>query len=163
MAQEDWPAVHAIYEQGIRTSQATFESTPPACWAEWCAGKLNACSLVARVDGQIAGWAALSPFSERRCYAGVAEVSLYVREGWRGRGLGSALLEALIARSEAHGIWTLQAKIFPENETSLHLHAKFGFRRVGMREKLAQMAYGPYRGQWRDVVLMERRSEVVGS
>ena len=163
MTKDDWPAVLAIYEQGIQTSQATFESAPPASWEDWRAGKIDDCSLVARVDGQVAGWAALSPFSKRRCYAGVAEVSLYVGERWRGRGLGSALLHALVERSEAVGIWTLQAKIFPENQVSIHLHQKVGFRRVGVREKLSRMDYGPYRGQWRDVVLMERRSKVVGT
>ena len=162
MTKEHWPAVLAIYEQGIQTSQATFESAPPASWEDWCASKLNECSLVACREGQVVGWAAISPFSKRRCYAGVAEVSLYVGQDWRGRGIGDALFVALIERSEAEGIWTLQAKIFAENEASLHLHAKHGFRRVGVREKLAQMAYGPLEGQWRDVVLMERRSKVVG-
>jgi L-amino acid N-acyltransferase YncA len=163
MTREDWPAVLAIYEQGIQTSQATFESEPPACWEDWSASKLSDCSLVARVDGQVVvGWAALSPFSKRDCYAGVAEVSLYVDENWRGQGLGNALLRALIDRSEAQGIWTLQAKVFPENQASIHLHAKHGFRQVGIREKLSKMTYGPYQGQWRDVVLMERRSKVVG-
>jgi L-amino acid N-acyltransferase YncA len=162
MVEAHWPAVSAIYEQGIQTSQATFQSAPPANWEEWRAGKLNACSLVAKVGGQIAGWAALSPFSRRPCYAGVAEVSLYVGQDWRGQGIGDALFGALIERAEAEGIWTLQAKIFPENEASLHLHAKHGFRRVGVREKLAQMSYGPWQGQWRDVVLMERRSIKVG-
>jgi phosphinothricin acetyltransferase len=162
MTEAHWPAVLEIYEQGIRTNHATFESTPPACWQDWCANKLNDCSLVACVDGQVAGWAALSPFSKRRCYAGVAEVSLYVREDWRGQGLGSALLKALVTRSEARGIWMLQTRIFPENQASVHLHCKHGFRQVGTREKLAQMDYGPYQGQWRDVILLERRSKVVG-
>jgi phosphinothricin acetyltransferase len=162
MVEAHWPAVLAIYEQGIQTSQATFESAPPASWEQWCASKLNPCCLVACVEGPVAGWAALSPFSRRRCYAGVAEVSLYVGEPWRGQGIGSALFRALIERSEKAGIWTLQAKIFPENQASLHLHARHGFRRVGIREKLAQMSYGPLEGQWRDVVLLERRSKVVG-
>ena len=100
---------------------------------------------------------------KRRCYGGVAEVSLYVGASWRGQGLGDALLRALIETSEAQGIWTLQAKIFRENQVSLHLHAKHGFRQVGYREKLAQMEYGPYCGQWRDVILLERRSKVVGN
>ena len=163
MVEAHWPAVLAIYEQGIQTSQATFESTPPASWADWCVTKLNPCSLVAFVDGEIAGWAALSPFSSRGVYRGVAEVSLYVAAAKRGRGIGGALLQALIERSETQGIWTLQAKIFPENQASIHLHTKHGFRRVGIRERLAQMEYGPYRGQWRDVVLLERRSKVVGT
>jgi phosphinothricin acetyltransferase len=162
MKEAHWPAVLAIYQQGIQTGQATFEREPPASWQAWRAGKLNACSLVAEVEGRVAGWAALSPFSARRCYAGVAEVSVYVGEVWRGRGLGHLLLGALIERSEGQGLWTLQAKIFAENRVSLHLHAEHGFRRVGVREKLARMEYGPCQGEWRDVVLMERRSEVVG-
>jgi phosphinothricin acetyltransferase len=162
MTEAHWPAVVAIYEQGIQTGQATFERAPPSSWHAWRAGKLNACSLVVEVEGQVAGWAALSPFSARRCYAGVAEVSVYVGEGWRGRGLGHLLLGALIERSEEQGLWTLQAKIFSENRVSLHLHAGHGFRRVGVREKLARMEAGPLNGRWRDVVLMERRSKVVG-
>lgn len=162
MAEAHWPAVSIIYEQGIQTSQATFESAPPASWADWCVNKLNPCSLVAFADEEIAGWAALSPFSSRRAYRGVAEVSLYVAAGKRGLGIGDALLRALIERSEASGVWTLQAKIFCENEASLHLHTRHGFRRVGVREKLGRMEYGPYCGQWRDVVLLERRSKVVG-
>jgi phosphinothricin acetyltransferase len=162
MVEAHWPVVSAIYEQGIQTSQATFESAPPACWADWHASKLNECSLVALTDMEVAGWAALSPFSSRRVYRGVAEVSLYVASGKRGLGIGDALMEALIERSETHGIWTLQAKIFCENEASIQLHTKHGFRRVGIREKLGRMEYGPYVGQWRDVVLMERRSKVVG-
>ena len=162
MVEAHWPEVLAIYEQGIRTNHATFESAPPACWQDWYASKLNDCSLVACVGGQVAGWAALSPFSKRRCYAGVAEASLYVGEDWRGQGLGNMLLKALIDRSEAQGIWTLQARILPENQASIHLHTKHGFRQVGVREKLGKMGYGPYQGQWRDVVLMERRSKVVG-
>ena len=167
MVEAHWPAVSAIYEQGIQTSQATFESAPPATWADWCAAKLNPCSLVAYAGGEIAGgeiagWAALSPFSSRYVYRGVAEVSLYVASGRRGQGIGDALMRALIERSEEQGIWTLQAKIFPENQASIHLHTKHGFRRVGIREKLGRMEYGPYCGQWRDVVLLERRSKVVG-
>ena len=162
MIEAHWPAVATIYEQGIQTSQATFESATPACWKDWCASKLNDCSLVACVDAQVAGWAALSPFSKRRCYAGVAEDSLYVSEAWRGQGIGGMLLQALIDRSEAQGIWTLQTRILPENKASIHLHRKHGFRQVGIREKLSKMDYGPYLGQWRDVVLLERRSEVVG-
>lgn len=162
MTQEDWPAVTEIYERGIRTGSATFEVRPPASWQAWCAGKINTCSLVARAERQVVGWAALSPFSQRPVYAGVAEVSLYVDTDRLGQGIGSALMKALIERSEAHGIWTLQAKILAENQASQRFHAKFGFRRVGIREKLGKMEYGPYEGQWRDVVLMERRSKVVG-
>jgi phosphinothricin acetyltransferase len=162
MTSDDWLVVETIYWQGIRTGKATFAVRPPASWQEWCAGKLNACSLVARVDRRVVGWAALSPISERPVYAGVAKVSVYVQAGMHGQGIGGALMQALIERSEAQGIWTLQAKILPENDASLRLHCKYGFRRVGIREKLGKMDYGPYRGQWRDVILMERRSKVVG-
>jgi phosphinothricin acetyltransferase len=162
MTDKDWPTVAAIYRAGIRTGNATFAAHPPTSWEEWCAGKLNACSLVARIGDRIAGWAALSPVSKRPAYAGVAEVSVYVQADLQGRGVGKALMQALIKRSENEGIWTLQAKIFPENQTSLRLHARCGFRRVGIREKLGKMEHGPYSGQWRDVVLLERRSEVVG-
>jgi len=162
MTQEDWPAVAEIYERGIRTGSATFEAHPPPSWQAWCAGKISDCSLVARLDQRIVGWAALSPFSKRPVYAGVAEVSLYVDTDRLGQGIGSALMKTLIERSETHGIWTLQAKILAENQASQRFHQKFGFRRVGIREKLGKMEYGPYEGQWRDVVLMERRSRVVG-
>jgi phosphinothricin acetyltransferase len=162
MTEAHWPAVSAIYREGILSNHATFESSPPACWTDWCASKLSDCSLVARAGGQVVGWAALSPFSKRHCYAGVAEDSLYVSEGWHGQGIGGTLLGALIDRSEARGIWMLQTRIFPENQASIHLHAKLGFRQVGIREKLAKMDYGPYQGQWRDVILMERRSKVIG-
>jgi len=162
MTGNDWPSVAAIYEQGIRTGSATFAIQPPSSWEEWCAGKLNACRLVARLDQQIAGWAALSPVSKRAVYAGVTEVSVYVCTDLHRLGIGETLLRALIARSEAHGIWTLQANILTENEASLRLHTKCGFRRVGIREGMGKMEYGPYQGQWRDVILMERRSKVVG-
>jgi phosphinothricin acetyltransferase len=162
MTEEHWPAVFAIYERGIRTGSATFEVRPPESWRAWCAGKINACSLVARDEQQVVGWAALSLFSQRPVYAGVAEVSLYVDTDRLGQGIGSALMQKLVERSEAHGIWTLQAKILAENQASQRFHRKFGFRQVGIREKLGKMEYGPYQGKWRDVVLMERRSKVVG-
>jgi len=158
----DWPAVAAIYREGIATGEATFEVAPPPTWEDWQCRKVPGCSVVARLQGEIVGWAALSPVSARPVYAGVAEVSLYVAERQRGRGVGSALLAELIQRSERHGLWTLQAGIFPENHASLRLHVKHGFRIVGTRERLGRMAKGPQRGRWRDVVLLERRSKVVG-
>lgn len=158
----DWPAVAAIYREGIATGEATFEVAPPPTGEEWQRCKIPRCSVVARMPGEIVGWAALSPVSARPVYAGVAEVSLYVAERLRGRGVGSALLAELIQRSERHGLWTLQAGIFPENHASLRLHVKLGFRIVGTRERLGRMAEGPQRGRWRDVVLLERRSQVVG-
>ncbi len=153
---EDWPAVRAIYLEGIATGNATFEQAAPE-WAKWDAGHLAAARLVARSGSDVVGWAALSPVSSRCVYAGVAEVSIYVAESARGRGVGRELMARLIAESEADGIWTLQAGIFPENTASIGLHERAGFRVVGRRERIGQMA-----GRWRDVVLMERRSRVVG-
>lgn len=117
---------------------------------------------IEREDGVVVGWAALSRVSSRAVYAGVAEVSVYVAASARRRGVGSALLDELIRCSEANGIWTLQAGIFPENVASLRMHYKHGFRQVGIRKRLGKMETGPYRGRWRDVVLLERRSGVVG-
>lgn len=152
----DWPEVAEIYEDGIRTGNATFETAAPS-WEAWDAAHSEH-RLVAFLDGRIAGWAALSPASERCCYRGVAEESVYVAAWARGRGVGRALLEELIERSEAAGIWTLTAGIFPENAASVRLHMVCGFRLVGVRERLGELD-----GVWRDVLLLERRSEVVGA
>lgn len=153
----DWEAVAAIYLQGIATRNATFEQDAPA-WATWDAGHLAVPRLVARAaDGAILGWAALSPVSGRCVYAGVAEVSVYVAEQARGQGAGRALLARLVEESEAAGIWTLQAGVFPENTASVALHHGCGFRTVGLRQRLGQM-----HGVWRDVLLLERRSSQVG-
>lgn len=162
MVAADWPPVAAIYREGIATGHATFAPAPPATWEEWCKNKINSCSLVTKENQKILGWAALSPISYRAVYAGVADVSIYVGAHARGRGVGSLLLQELIRTSEANGIWTLQAGIFSENHASLSLHFKHGFRQVGIREKMGKMAFGPYQGRWRDVVLLERRSKVVG-
>ena len=152
----DWPAVRAIFEAGIATGDATFETSAPS-WEEWDAEHLAEHRLTARVDGEVVGWAALTPVSGRCVYAGVAELSVYVSEEARGRGVGRALLEHLIRSSEAAGIWTLQAGVFPENVASIELHRRCGFRVVGVRERI-----GKHRdGAWRDVVLLERRSEEV--
>ena len=142
--------------EGIATGNATFEQEAPG-WEKWDAGKLTVCRLVARLDGEIVGWAALGPASGRPVYRGVAEVSVYVASRFRGHGVGRDLLARLVAESEAAGLWTLQAGIFPENTASIRLHQSAGFRIVGTREKLGEM-----NGVWRDVVLMERRSAVVG-
>ena len=153
----DWEQVRKIYLQGIATGLATFEQSAPE-WLAWDAARLPAPRLVARgEDGSLAGWAALSPVSSRCVYGGVAEVSVYVAEDQRGRGVGLALLTALVEQSEAAGLWTLQAGIFPENTASVALHHRCGFRTVGCREKLGQLD-----GEWRDVLLLERRSRVVG-
>jgi L-amino acid N-acyltransferase YncA len=149
---EDWPEVARIYREGIETGDATFETAVPP-WEAWDAAHLERHRLVAERDGAVLGWAALSPVSERCCYAGVAEVSVYVAPEAQGQGVGRALLERLVADSEAVGLWTLQAGIFPENLVSVALHQRCGFRVVGRRERLGEL-----RGEWRDVLLLERRA-----
>ena len=152
---DDWPAVSAIYAEGIETRNATFETTVPS-WEAWAHAHMGKPALVGRLGAEDVGWAALSPVSDRPVYAGVAEVSIYVGLAWRGRGVGRTLLTALIERADAAGIWTLQAGVFPENAASLLLHESCGFRVVGVRERIGAMD-----GVWRDVVLLERRSEEV--
>lgn len=156
MSPQDWPAVRAIFLEGIATGNATFETAPPE-WEQWDTSHMASCRLVAQVNGELLGWAALSPVSSRCVYAGVAEVSIYVSEAARGTGIGLRLLSGLVAASEQVGIWTLQAGILAENNASVRLHERCGFRIVGSRERLAQL-----KGKWRDVLLMERRSEVAG-
>jgi L-amino acid N-acyltransferase YncA len=150
---EHWPAVKAIYEEGIATGNATFQTEAPE-WSAWNAAHLPHSRLVALSEpALVLGWAALSPVSSRAVYAGVAEVSVYITAGQRGRKIGEALLTALITESERNGIWTLQASIFPENISSLRIHARCGFRQVGYRDRIGQM-----HGIWRDTVLVERRA-----
>ncbi len=156
MHDEDWEAVRAIYREGIAGGNATFETDVPD-WGTWNKNHLRVCRLVAKADGRVVGWAALNPYSSRRAYAGVAGLSIYVSAAARGQGIGRALLGALIEESERAGLWTLQAGIFPENAASLALHRACGFREVGRRERIGRL-----NGTWRDVVLMERRSKVVG-
>lgn len=156
MKAEDWERVRSIYLEGIASGHATFETDAPS-WEQWDAGHLRQARLVARAVDNVVGWAALSPASSRRVYRGVAEVSVYVGEGVRGRGVGRALLEALIDESERNGIWTLQAGMFPENTASVSLHLRCGFREVGRRERIARL-----NGAWRDTLLLERRSRSVG-
>lgn len=156
MTDADWAAVRDIYAEGISTGNASIETEPPS-WDVWNARHLKHCRLVARRGGDVVGWAALAPFSVRAAYSGVTEVSIYIAERSRGQGIGRALLEAIIAESERHGIWTIQAGIFPENATSIALHKKCGFREIGTRQRM-----GKLNGVWRDVVLFERRSTVVG-
>ena len=156
MTSADWETVRSIYQEGIETRLATFETAAPA-WEDWDRSHRADCRLVARDDGVVLGWAALSPVSERCIYGGVAEVSVYVAEAARGKGLGRALLNELTGRSEAAGIWTLQAGLLLENHASVALHRSCGFRKVGIRRHL-----GKFGGQWHDVLLMERRSPVVG-
>lgn len=154
---EDWPSVKAIYAEGIATGNATFETEPPE-WKEWDSAHLRKARLAAASDGKVVGWAALTPVSGRYVYAGVAELSIYIASAARGRGVGKSLLGALIDESEAAGFWTLQTGIFPENEASLALHQTLGFRVIGRRERIGKMG-----GHWRDVLLLERRSRVVGT
>ncbi|MCC3158672.1 N-acetyltransferase family protein [Hymenobacter sp. 15J16-1T3B] len=158
LTEAHWPDVRAIYEAGIATGNATFTTEAPS-WDEWHRGHLAHSRLVALDDaGRVLGWAALSPVSGRCVYGGVAEVSVYVAAAARGQGVGRALLLALIAESEAQGMWTLQAGIFPENEPSVRLHEAAGFRLVGRRERIGRMG-----NRWRDTLLLERRSALVGA
>src|SRR4029453_2395453 len=151
----DWPAVRVIYEAGIATGNATFETTTPD-WPARAAPPLPGHRLVARVDGQVVGWTALSPVSDRCTYAGVAEDSIYVAPQPQGQGIGQALLTAAVSSAEQGGIWTVQTGIFPENQPSIRLHEVCGFRVVGVRERLGRL-----QGRWRDVVLLERRSPTI--
>ena len=163
-----WPAVREIYREGIATGNATFETELPD-WEKWDSSHRKNCRLIAfePIDEEalipldrlnVLGWAALSPVSSRRVYAGVAEVSVYVAAAARGRGVGKALLQALVQESEQNGIWTLQAGIFPENRASIALHKSCGFRQVGVRHRVGKLG-----DTWRDVMLLERRSEAVGA
>ena len=162
MTQRDWPRVAEIFDEGIATGDATFETDVPS-WEEWDGRHLKTCRWVAveggaaEADSSVLGWAALSPASRRAVYAGVAEVSVYVTQLAWGRGLGHALLERLVSDSEANGVWTLQAGIMAENEVSIRLHERCGFRVLGCRERP-----GKLHGIWRDTVLLERRSATVG-
>jgi L-amino acid N-acyltransferase YncA len=153
---EDGPAILAIYEMGIATRNATFETTVPS-WAEWDQRHHPHSRFVYEEEGQVLGWVALAPVSLRQAYRGVAETSIYLAPQAQGKGVGIQLMGRAIASSEAHGMWTLYAALFPENEASVRLHEKCGFRRVGVRERIARLD-----GVWRDTLVMERRSRVVG-
>ncbi|MCK6210195.1 GNAT family N-acetyltransferase [Georgenia sp. EYE_87] len=158
-----WPEVEAVYAAGIATGHATFETTTPS-WAAFDAGHLADHRFVC-LDrrGEVLGWAAVSPVSARAVYAGVVEHCVYVAPAAHGRGVGRALLDALVRSTEAAGIWTIQSSVFPENVASLALHRAAGFRQVGVRRRVARMAAGPLTGRWRDTVLLERRSALVGT
>jgi L-amino acid N-acyltransferase YncA len=157
MEKKNWPQVEAIYLAGIKAKNATFETVSPG-WDKWNEAHLEICRFVLKQDENIIGWAALSPYSRRYVYRGVAEVSVYIAADATGKGFGTLLLKKLITDSEANGIWTLQAGIFPENIASIIIHKKSGFREVGLRKQLGQMD-----GVWRDVVLLERRSTITGA
>lgn len=152
MEKEDWSAVLEIYVQGIQTDRATFSIACPS-YAEWDAAHVKSCRFVAEADGEVVGWAALTPFSSRECYQGVAEDSIYVSETCGGKGIGEKLLNALLTESEAQNFWTVQAHIIQKNEASLRLHTKCGFRPVGYRERIAKDRFGV----WQNTVLMEHR------
>ncbi|MDW2797584.1 N-acetyltransferase family protein [Clostridium boliviensis] len=158
MKAADWTQVAEIYEEGIKTKIATFQSEAPS-WEDWNKSHCESCRLVARADDDIIfGWAALSPVSSRCVYAGVAELSIYIGNRYQGKKIGTALLEKLIELSENYGYWTLQSGIIKENTPSLNLHKKCGFREIGYREKPGKMD----NGKWHDVVLVERRSKLIG-
>ena len=157
MQPNDWRAVKKIYEEGIATGNATFQQQVPE-WDEWDKSHLQHSRIVAKENGEVVGWAALTPVSGRCVYAGVGEVSVYVSDRARGKGVGKQLLQQLIHESEANGIWTLQAGIFPENIASIKIHEKGGFRTLGTRERIGRM-----NGVWRDTVFMERRSSIIGN
>jgi phosphinothricin acetyltransferase len=156
MTAAHWPIVRKIYLEGIATGNATFETDAPD-WDRWDADHLAIGRLVAEQAGRVVGWAALSPVSRRAAYRGVAEVSVYVAADARGHGVGTVLLRALIDAAEHAGLWTLQASVMADNVATLRLHEKAGFRPVGRRERIGQL-----HGQWRDTLLLERRSTTVG-
>lgn len=154
---DDWPHLREVYRQGLATGVASFETDAPE-WQAWDCAHHPFARLAARSGESLLGWAALSPVSARPPYRGVAEVSIYVRDSARGQGVGLALLQAIIAESEAHGIWTLQSALFAKNAPSLALHLRCGFRLIGRRERIAQRE-----GVWHDTLLLERRSKNVGN
>lgn len=157
MIPEDGEKVIEIFQEGIEGGNSTFDESAPT-WEVWDQKFFNICRFVLEDEkDEIIGWAALQPVSNRDCFKGVAEVSIYMRNNAQGKGFGSILLQKLILDSEEHGFWTLQAGIFPENEASIYVHQKFGFRTVGNREKIGQM-----KGVWRDIILLERRSKIIG-
>lgn len=153
---QDWEAIAVIYRLGIETGIATFETKIPS-WENWDQAHFKTCRFAAWLENKLVGWAALSPVSDRCVYGGVAEVSVYVDTNQKGKGIGTKLLESLIEASENEGIWTLQSGIFRENEGSIQLHKKVGFREIGYREKV-----GKRNGIWHDNVILEKRSKIVG-
>ncbi len=155
MLPEHWPKVSKIYKEGILTGMATFEKEIPG-WEDWNNDHLKACRLIATINGDIVGWAALSPVSSRCVYGGIGEVSVYVSQEFRGNHIGEILLRKLIADSEKNELWTIQSGIFPENIASIKLHEKVGFRKIGYREKIGELD-----GIWKDNILFERRSKLI--
>jgi phosphinothricin acetyltransferase len=158
MTEKHWEGVVKIYIEGINTGKATFQAEIPSFY-HWDYGHIKTCRLVAYLGNKVLGWCALSPTSSRCVYAGVAEVSIYIGEEYRGKGIGGALLKNLVKLSEENGFWTLQSGIIKENLASIALHKNCGFREIGVRERISKMS----NGKWHDVVLMERRSKIVGT
>ena len=156
MLPQHWEAVKTIYEEGIATGNATFQTAAPS-WQEWDNAHIKTCRIIATENNEVLGWAALTPVSSRCVYAGVAEVSVYVAANVRGKNIGSLLLRELINQSEQNDIWTLQSGIFPENVASISMHEKNGFRIIGYREKIGKMG-----NVWRDNISLERRSSKIG-
>ncbi|MDW7668337.1 MAG: N-acetyltransferase family protein [Bacillota bacterium] len=152
---KDWEEIRAIYKEGIETGNSTLETEVPN-WEDWGKNLIKECRLIAKNEDEILGWAAITRFSNRKVYYGVGDVSIYIKESARGKGIGKKLLDALVIESEKYGYWTLQSKIFPNNTASINLHLKCGFRKVGIRDK-----FGKRNDQPQDILLMERRSEVV--
>jgi L-amino acid N-acyltransferase YncA len=157
LEESDAIAVLDIYQQGLDTGEASFETSAPD-WGSWDKKYHRYCRLVAEQNDHILGWAALAPVSLRDCYRGVAEISVYVSSNHFGRGIGNTLMAALVETSEENGIWGLYSSIFPENEATLRLHLRHGFRQVGVRERIAQQ-----QGRWRDTMILERRSTSIGA
>jgi L-amino acid N-acyltransferase YncA len=156
MLPQHWEAVKTIYEEGIATGHATFQTAAPG-WQEWDNTHIKACRIIATENDEVVGWAALTAVSSRCVYAGVAEVSVYIAANARGKNIGSVLLQDLINQSEQNGIWTLQSGIFPENKASISIHEKNGFRNIGYRERIGKMG-----NVWRDNISLERRSNKIG-
>jgi L-amino acid N-acyltransferase YncA len=157
LRKKDWDSVAEIYKQGIESGNATFETEIPS-WDKWDSKHLKTCRIATEYEKKVIAWAALVPVSDRKVYSGVAEITIYVSNKYQGLKIGTKLLEKMILESEKAGIWTLQAVIFPGNTASLKIHQKHGFREVGYREKIGKM-----NGNWRDTILLERRSKVVGT
>lgn len=157
MTENDWNDVVRIYLDGIDTGNATFQTNTPI-WGEWDNSHCKNCRIVMKFENKTIGWASLSRISSRDVYSGVAEVSIYLDSDYKGNGFGTKLLNSLIELSEQYGYWTLQAVIFPENISSLVIHKKSGFRKIGIREKIGKMGTG----EWRSVVFLERRSKIIG-
>lgn len=157
MQPEDWDAIKDIYEKGIATGNATFQTSAPSSWDMWNQGHLPHSRFVAITNNKVVAWTALSPTSKRECYKGVCELSIYVDPVFGGKGIGNLLMQTLISSSEENGVWSLYSSTFPENKASIGLQKEFGFREIGYREKIAQQ-----NGVWRDTLLLERRSNMVG-